>query len=170
MLYKVHSGFLTWCTTPPWYLFALSHWASHPAVSAFVLSWKQQCDRSWVGVRDELWGNGQGFFLWIFYLFIFFTAGGAEERCLKQGVDEKLRGLWHGISAARVFTPSQLQGMLSLCRWADLKSAIPSICAESRPHLECAGFLVLLILCYPESTGLVIKELLQWRGVLSDVS
>lgn len=45
----------------PWMLFALSHWASHPAVSAFVLSWKQQCDRSWVGVRDELWGNGQDF-------------------------------------------------------------------------------------------------------------
>lgn len=43
----------------PLYLFALSRWGSHPAVSAFVLSWKQQCDRSWVGVRDELWGNGQ---------------------------------------------------------------------------------------------------------------
>lgn len=31
-----------------------------PAVSAFALSWKQQCDRPWVGVRDELvercWG------------------------------------------------------------------------------------------------------------------
>ena len=48
-------------TTPAGMLFALSHWASYPAVSAFVLSWKQQCDRSWVGVRDELWGNGQDF-------------------------------------------------------------------------------------------------------------
>lgn len=32
------------------------------AVSAFALSWKQQCDRPWVGVRDELvqgyWGCG----------------------------------------------------------------------------------------------------------------
>lgn len=61
MLHKVHRVFLTWCTAPPRYLFALSHWASHPAVSAFVLSWKQQCDRSWVGVRDEQWGNGQVF-------------------------------------------------------------------------------------------------------------
>lgn len=74
----------------PWYLFALSRWASHPAVSAFVLSWKQQCDRSWVGVRDELWGNGQ-----------VFTAEG-ERRVKRQRrglrseaamVDGKLRGL-----------------------------------------------------------------------------
>lgn len=27
----------------------------------FALSWQQQYDRSWVGVRDELWGNGQDF-------------------------------------------------------------------------------------------------------------
>lgn len=53
--------FLDMVHPSPWYLYALSCWASHPAVSAFVLSWKQQCDRSWVGVRDELWGNGQVF-------------------------------------------------------------------------------------------------------------
>lgn len=42
--------------------FALSHWASHPSVSVFVLSWQQQYDRSWVGVRDELWGKRPGFY------------------------------------------------------------------------------------------------------------
>lgn len=41
--------------------FASSHWASHPSVSVFALSWQQRYDRSWVGVRDELWGNGQDF-------------------------------------------------------------------------------------------------------------
>lgn len=86
-LYKAHCVFLTRYTPSPWYLFALSHWASHPAVSAFALSWKQPCDRSWVGVRDELWGNGQ-----------VFTAERREER-VGGGATEERRiergsGIW----------------------------------------------------------------------------
>lgn len=121
----------------PWYLFALSRWASHPAVSAFVLSWKQQCDRSWVGVRDELWGNGQ-----------VFTAEGERRGGGKKGrgetskarqrwlMESSLRGLWHGGGGgAGVFTLSLLQGMLLLCCLADLKSANPFICVESRSCL-----------------------------------
>lgn len=49
----------------------LPHLAGHlnPAVSAFALSWKQQCDRPWVGVRDELvgwWRGGAGFFFFFY--------------------------------------------------------------------------------------------------------
>lgn len=90
---------------PPWYLFALSHWASHPAVSAFALSWKQPCDRSWVGVRDELWGNGQ-----------VFTAerreerGGGERGETYRARQRHLMESWEGSDMEEeeqgVFTPS----------------------------------------------------------------
>lgn len=145
----------------PWYLFALSRWASHPAVSAFVLSWKQQCDRSWVGVRDELWGNGQ-----------VFTAEGERRGGGKKGrgetskarqrwlMESSLRGLWHGGGGgAGVFTLSLLQGMLLLCCLADLKSANPFICVESRSCLVNNSLYKFFFLCYPESTVLVVKEL-----------
>ena len=135
MLCNVHRIFLTWCSPPP-DMFALSRWASHPAVSAFALSWKQHCDRSWVGVRDELWGNGQ-----VFTAEAEMRVGGRQRRevCLRGLRQGCLMESWEGsdmeAEEQRVFTPSLLRGMLSLSCLADLKSAIPSISARRRSGL-----------------------------------
>lgn len=142
----------------PWYLFALSHWASHPAVSAFVLSWKQQCDRSWVGVRDELWGNGQ-------FFYIRGVGGGGRgetSKARQRWLMWSLEGFDMEEEEEGVFTPPLLQGMLLLCCLADLQSAKPSICAESRSCLVNNSQPRIVFgfnwLCYQESTLFVSKD------------
>lgn len=113
--------------------FALSHWASHPSVSVFVLSWQQQYDRSWVGVRDELWGNGQDFTRR--------TEGERVQGTRKSALIQRRRG--------SIYLPlSLLRGTMLLSCLADLKSAKPSICVETRARLlnkrpACEMFILL---------------------------
>lgn len=127
---SLRSTLYSWYDAPfPLYLFALSCWASHPAASAFVSSWKQQCDRSWVGVKDELWGNGQ-----------VLTAQRERERRVKRQkrdilsepgmVDGKLRGLWHGRGEVGSINFISASRLVVIGLLADLKSAIPFICGR----------------------------------------
>lgn len=126
LLKKKSSLSVTWAgsTVNSWHdallPFALSHWASHPSVSVFVLSWQQQYDRSWVGVRDELWGNGQDFTRR--------TEGERVHGTRKSALIQRRRG--------SIYLPlSLLRGTMLLSCLADLKSAKPSICEETRARL-----------------------------------
>lgn len=132
MLYKGHSVFLTWITTPPGiYLPCLTGHLT-------LLSLRLCCHgNSSVAGPGWAWGMSCGEMARILQQRE--RGGGKWQRrdvnSEAEMFDGKLRGLWHGRGGARVFTPSLLQGMLSLCFLADLKSAIPSFCAKSRSCL-----------------------------------
>lgn len=127
----------------------LPHLAGHlnPAVSAFALSWKQQCDRPWVGVRDELvggWGGGSR----IFFFLQRPTGGcgvGAGGPGLERDGDGRRRAREGGCFGTGeeepecVPLPSPPAGTLLLCAFADLESVDPSLRAESGSRLVNEG-------------------------------
>lgn len=121
---------------PP--LFCLPHLAGCliPAVSAFALSWKQQCDGPWVGVRDELlegyWGCGGSRFLHQRV-----GAGSVlvgldwNETEMGDRVERKRSCFGTGEEKPEcVSPPSPPAGTLLLCGLVDLKSVEPSLHAS----------------------------------------
>lgn len=78
---RLHRGFLT--RRAALARLVSSRWASHPSVSVFALSWQQRYDRSRVGVRDELWGDGRDFF---------FLQGGRTESTRARNQAETVDG------------------------------------------------------------------------------